>query len=78
MDAGDVEVGHDVTVDRDVLAHLEALSVGQLLAVELPGDLGRWVTAGSALEEDAWSRLKGVFVKGRPDLRWFNCKEFFN
>lgn len=69
----DVQIGDDVAVDSDVLADLEALGVGDFLAVELPRNLGRWIAASNALDEDGVARVQDFLGESLTDDWWVDC-----
>lgn len=74
MDAGNIEIRHDVSINGHVLSHLKPLCVGQLLAIQFPGYFRCWVTTGRTFEKNARSWLKSLLIESRSYLWWFNCK----
>ena len=73
-DGADVEVRDDVTVHGHVLSHLQPVAVGQLLAVQLPGDFGCRVARRHALQEHRRTGLESFFGECLSQLRWLNCE----
>lgn len=63
VDRCDVQIGNHVTVDRNVLSDLVAFAVGDLFAIEFPGNFGCRIAAGNALQKDRWTRVECLFGK---------------
>lgn len=74
VDARDVQMRHDVTVDRDVLAHLQSLGVRQAFSIEFPGDFGSGISAGDTVQKHARSGLKSLLGEGLTNLRRLDCR----
>lgn len=74
VDRRDIQVRDHVSVHCHILADLVALVVGDLLAVQLPGDLRGWVAASDTLQEDRWPRVDGLFGEALSDDGWVNWR----
>lgn len=69
----DVEIRHNVTVDCNILADLEALWVGYFLSVKFPRDFRSWIATGDALDEDWIVRVENFFGESLSDDWWIDC-----
>lgn len=69
MNARNIQMWHDITIDRDVLSHLQSLGVRQPFSIKFPGNFGGRIPAGNTLQKHARSGLKSLFGEGLTDLR---------
>lgn len=74
MNARNIQVRHDITIDRDVLSHLQSVGVRQPFSIKFPGNFGGGIPAGNTLQKHTRSRLKSLFGKGLTNLRRLDCR----